>query len=107
MKKGFTLVELLAVILILSTISLIVVPITTSQIKKSVVSAYRTSVQNVIEKAKEYTSKNMSNGDIPEDGLSVKSLNLKNDSIKSGIIKRNETGEIDAINIFECAKGIA
>ena len=108
MKKGFTLVELLAVIIILGVISLISAPLITRQIDNSKLTSYRSSVQNIIDDAKEYVTKNMSNSDIPEDGLDIKTLKLKKGNIKSGLIKRNENGEIEAINIYNgsyCASG--
>ena len=79
MKRGFTLVELLAVIVILSIIGLISVPIITSNIEKSRKSAYRSSVQNAIAAAKEYVSKNMEDNDFPEGGISVTTIKYKKD----------------------------
>ena len=108
MKKGFTLVELLAVIVILSIIGLISVPIITSNIEKSRKSAYRSSVQNAIAAAKEYVSKNMEDNDFPEGGISVTTIKYKTGDFRSGIIKRNEDKEIIASNVYNgeyCANG--
>ena len=52
MKKGYTLVELLAVIVIMSVRGIITVPIATSYIEKSRVESYRICAENVIEVAK-------------------------------------------------------
>ena len=108
MRRGFTLVELLAVIIILGVLSLITIPVISSEINKSRINAYRTSVQNIIDKAKEYSVKNMQDSDIPEDGLDIKVLKFKNKNIKSGLIKKNENDEIEAVNIYDgnyCASG--
>jgi type IV pilus assembly protein PilA len=53
MKKGFTLVELLAVIIIISIISLIVFPVVTKQITQSKENLYDVQVQTIIKAAKE------------------------------------------------------
>lgn len=78
MKKGYTLVELLAVIVIISVIGIITVPIATSYIEKSRVESYRISVENVIEVAKEYVAKEEENHDFPETGISAKENRRKN-----------------------------
>lgn len=109
MKKGYTLVELLAVIVIISLIGIITVPIATSYIEKSRVESYRISVENVIEVAKEYVAKEEENHDFPETGISVKKIEEKIDGkIISGRVKRNEEGVIVAENIYNgtyCASG--
>ena len=53
-KKGFTLVELLAVIIIISIIALIVFPVVTKQIKGSKDDLYKVQVENIIKAAKDY-----------------------------------------------------
>ena len=121
MKKGFTLVELLAVIVILSIIGLITVPIIVSNIERSRVSTYRTNTQTLMEASKQYVSKTMDNNDFPESGIDIKDLDIKKGNFKSGIIKRcnekdvkegnctsDEIGEIIAVNVYNgryCAKG--
>ncbi len=108
MEKAFTLVELLAIIIILGIISLITTPIISVQITKSKISAYRINVQNIIDEAKEYATHNTKSNDFPKDGINYKSLGLKIDNIKSGLIKKNELGEIEAIDIYNgkyCASG--
>ena len=51
-KKGFTLVELLAVITLLSLVGLISVPIATNIIDKSKVKAYKQTLNGIIDAAK-------------------------------------------------------
>jgi len=49
MKKGFTLVELLAVIIILAVIALIATPIVLNVVEKTRKSAFESSVNGIIE----------------------------------------------------------
>ncbi len=55
MKKGFTLVELLAVIIILGVIIAIVVPVTNGIINNSKRSAYETQIDKLIEEASKFS----------------------------------------------------
>ena len=57
-KKGFTLVELLAVIVILSIILVIAVPSVNRYIKQSKEKAYNTQISTIIEAAQAYASAN-------------------------------------------------
>ena len=57
-KKGFTLVELLAVIVILSLILVIAVPSVNKYIKQSKEKAYNTQISTIIEAAQAYASTN-------------------------------------------------
>ena len=59
-KKGFTLVELLAVIVILSLILVIAVPSVNRYIKQSKEKAYNTQISTIIEAAQAYASANSS-----------------------------------------------
>lgn len=58
MKKGFTLVELLGVIIILGIIGAIAIPIVQNSIKESGVNACKMQVESFIKAAKNYTSQN-------------------------------------------------
>lgn len=53
-KKGFTLIEIMAVIIILSIIALIVVPLVTGSIKSSKDKLYDTQIENIKSAAKSY-----------------------------------------------------
>ena len=55
MKKAFTLIELISVIIILSIIALISVPITTNIINSSRNKAYEETINNIIEISKNYS----------------------------------------------------
>ena len=78
-KKAFTLIELLAVIVILSIVGLITLPIITQNIEKSRIEMYRSNTQKALDAAKEYVSKNMKNNDFPSGGLEVTELDIKKD----------------------------
>lgn len=53
MKKGFTLIEMLAVIVILAIVSLIIFPEVNKNIKNSKEKAYNTQINNLINATKE------------------------------------------------------
>ena len=53
MKKGFTLIELMAVIVVLGIIALIAIPMIANILKDSQESLFRTSIQNIINKVEE------------------------------------------------------
>ena len=122
-KSAFTLVELLAVIVILGIIGLITLPIISKNIETSRIDMYRSNVQTVLEASKEYVSKNTKNHDYPMGGLDIKKIDVKNNSFKSGTINRCpiknyegsecaknniEPGEIYVQNVYDgryCANG--
>ena len=52
MKKGFTLIEMLAVIVILAIISLIIFPEVNKVIKSSKEKSYKTQIDNLIDATK-------------------------------------------------------
>ena len=60
-NKGFTLIEIMAVIVILAVIALIVVPLVTGSIKDSKQKLYETQLENIKSGAKSY----MINLDLP------------------------------------------
>ena len=109
-RKGFTLVELLAVIVILVVIGIVTVPIVLNYIERSRINSYKISVNEAIEAAKEYVAKTEENYDFPEGGIEVSQVDLKLEKEKfiSGVIKRNEEGVIVAEKIYNgeyCASG--
>ena len=65
-KKGFTLVELLATIVVLSVIALIAVPIVISVIEKAKKSALVSSVNGLVESANMYYTNQILKGDITD-----------------------------------------
>ena len=109
-SKAFTLVELLAVIVILGVISMITYGVITNNIKSTKHKSFEISSKNLLESAKEYVTKNMENNDFPEGGIDVTSeaLEIKNNPFISGIVKRDEKGQILLVDVTDgnyCANG--
>lgn len=108
MKKGFTLVELLAVIILLGIISMIAVPLINDQIQLSREKAYEQNVVSIEEAARRYGTTNMLGYSTEEQKLSLTTLisaglldeknlvNPKNDKQMSGCVyyKWNNTNNI-------------
>lgn len=59
MKKGFTLVELLGVIVVLAIISMIAVPLIDRSINKSDEDLYNTQINQIVKAAKNYYAENL------------------------------------------------
>ena len=109
MKKGFTLVELLAVIIVLGVISMITVNVVTNNIETTKKKTFEVNAIGLLEAAKEYVTKEMENNDFPEEGIEAKKLNMKNNPFISGIVKRNEQDQIILENVTDgkyCVNGI-
>lgn len=92
MKKGFTLVELLAVLVILSVISLIAVPAVTKSVKNARENAYNTSITNI--KLAMQSWKNEHSSMLPKRGEKVylTIAGLKHDSYLNQELKNPKTG---------------
>ena len=110
MKKGFTLMELLGIIVVLGIITLITYGVISNNVESSRKKAYEISVQNVIEATKQYVIKNDIENDFPEGGIDIanKEIDLKHDDFISGLIKRNEKGIVEVVNLTNgkyCANG--
>ncbi len=106
-KKGFALIELLAVIVVLSVIALITVPMIMNVIEKTRKEAFKDSVLGAFTSLDYYLLENDLQ-DIPEKGIEVKNLELKNNPFEYGIIIKNSEGELEAVNVSDgkyCAQG--
>ena len=107
-NKGFTLVELLAVIVVLAIISIITIPMIGNVIEESREAAFKDSVLSAFNSVEYYVMDN-NLGDIPENGIEVKLLNLKNNNFKSGKIVKNSLGLLTAEFLSDgnyCATGL-
>src|SRR5574344_301328 len=93
-KKGFTLVELLAVIVILGVIALIVTPIVTGVIKKSKDSAAIDSSYQYEEAAELYVSEATGNNKNLIYSNMVRVLDVTGTTASGGYIKANKDGDI-------------
>lgn len=107
MRKGFTLVELLAIILILGIIVLIAFFAVSKIVENSRKEAFKVSVKNAINAVDYYLASN--DIDAPSTKiLSVKDLNLKNvNQFISGVIKIDED-DYEAVRVTNgryCASG--
>ena len=106
MKKGFTLIEILAVIVLLAVITLITTPMIYSYIKQSKSEAFESGVKNVFDSVNAYMS---SNENLKEISVTDDSLNLKNSVYTSGTIFINSEGSLEAENVSDgifCASGV-
>ncbi len=105
-NKGFTLVELLAVFIILAIIAGIVI-FSMNNIKKDYTKAiYIESVKNLITATRQYYGDNTSN--FPSEGLSINDLEIDNkNQFTSGIIKmvNDDFTVMDVSNGDYCANG--
>lgn len=59
MKKGFTLIELMGVLVIIGLLSLIIIPVTTNIIKEQKEETYNMQIKSLILAAKNYGSDNL------------------------------------------------
>ena len=102
MKKGFTLIELIGIIVILGVISFIVFPVVSSSIKNGKEKAYNEQVGRIIEAAKKWANDNTDL--LPSDDEELY-VNI-NTLVSSGFIKKNKEDNIinpkDNTNMTGC-----
>lgn len=93
MKKGFTLVELLAVLVILGLLGLIVVPVVDKIIKDNRNNLYELQIKNIEEGARNWAAKNPLS--LPENGNSItKTISeLEKEGFISVDVKNPKTNE--------------
>jgi prepilin-type N-terminal cleavage/methylation domain-containing protein len=107
-KKGFTLIELIGVILLLGIISLIAVPAVSNIIQQSKKEAFRASVIYIFEATTIYIYDN-NYPDIPSEGLDVTIINnIDPNPFISGYIFRNNNDKYELANVSDgkyCANG--
>lgn len=74
-KNGFTLIEILAVIVIIGVVSLITMPVVQKNITKSREQAYKTQIDTIVKAAKDWSSENLSY--LPENNNDKLNINLE------------------------------
>ena len=84
MKKGFTLVELISVIIILGIISLIVFPVVRNQVELVRNESYNRTVNSIVEAARRYVSTGELGYPTEERSVTLEVL------IQAGLLERND-----------------
>ena len=90
MKKGFTLVEAISVIIIIGIIAIIAFPITSSTIKNSREKAYNAQKDIVVEASKKWAVKNVELLPSSDESINVNITTL----IEGGFIKNTENSKL-------------
>ena len=106
-NKGFTLVELLAVIVVLAVISLISVPMILGVVEEAKKSSFKDSVLSAFDAVEYYVIDN-DLGDVPENGIAANLLKMKNNNFESGRFIKNIDGNLIAEFVSDgkyCATG--
>ena len=109
-RRGFTLIEIIAVIVILSIIAIMTVPIIIGIINNTRISSYRESVRNILKATDLYiASDNFVN--FPPEGINVidVSIQMKNKNFVSGKIIKNIQGNLELEKVSNgqyCGKGV-
>lgn len=92
MKKGFTLIELIGIIVLLGVITTVVYPMVTKTIKKSREKAYSETVQRIEQAAKMY---GVAHDDIlPEVGENQSTTVTLQSLIREGYLTKTDNGKI-------------
>lgn len=109
MKKGFTLVELLGVLILLSLISILIIPNVLRTSSKAEENSFKESVKGLIRSVEEYYA---IDSNFPEEGISINELpsdmEIKNiEEFESGLVKIiDSTYYVDDVtNGLYCANG--
>lgn len=93
-KKGFTLIELIAVITIIALLAVIIVPTINSSISNSKQAAYETQISQIEDAAKKYMINNSEL--LPNSGNTTK-INI-NTLVKEGFLSKKDNKIINPIN---------
>ena len=113
-RQGFTLVELISVIVILAIISVITVPLVASNIDSTRIKSYTVGVNNVMDALNKYLADHIETVEMPKEGIQVpnnniyKRLALKNADYTQGLIIKNSEGVLEVKNLSNgvyCASG--
>jgi prepilin-type N-terminal cleavage/methylation domain-containing protein len=109
MKKGFTLIETIVVIIVLSIIALIAVPKISTLVKDVNKDIFKTSVGDTLNSVDYYLSGTDTPSKFPTEGIMVKDMPVKNkQQFISGYIVKNSDNKYEAVTISNgkyCASG--
>jgi|GEM_PF-2552105 len=100
-NKGFTLIELIAVITILAVIALITVPIVNKAIIKSKEKALETQKETIVDAAKKYALENIEV--LPEYDLGQKLIRIS-DLVRDGYLEKNPIDPVTNQEMTDCVK---
>ncbi|MDD3453475.1 MAG: type II secretion system protein [Bacilli bacterium] len=109
-QKGFSLIEILGVALVLVIIFLLSIPIVLNIIKYSKKEAFKNSASNVLEAVSYYIAENKFTT-ITESGIKIEEisdLKIKNNNFEKGLIIKNKNNKLEIVYLIQgdyCAKG--
>ena len=109
-NKGYTLIEILLITLVLIIIFLLAIPIVLKIIDSSNLGGFKSSVSNVFDAVDLYVANNKF-VDISVSGIQIEnnsSLKIKNNNFDKGLMIRNSEGKLELLYLVEgdfCAKG--
>ncbi len=107
MKKGFTLVELLAVIAILGIISLIVVPAVDRSLNSGKEDLYQTQIKQIEKGVKDYYTEHLNELPKTTNASSCKTIkSLQDDGYLPLNIENPKTGELFASSTRGCVQRV-
>lgn len=99
-KKGFTLVELLAVFILLGIIAVIAFKVTDDLKEQSQIEALKVSAKNLFTAADNYYADN-DYKNFPTNGISIKNLDIQGTSFTSGKVKLDSSGNFILVNVTD------
>lgn len=103
-KKGFTLIEILGVVVVLAVIAIIAVPFALNAVETSKKKSFETSVNNVFDSVKIY----FNDEETDEIDILDKDLNLSNETLTGGVIYMSSDSILTLENVTNgeyCASG--
>lgn len=109
-NKGYTLIEILLIMIVLIIIFLLSIPIVLNIIDSSKLGSFKSSVSNVFNAVDLYIANNKF-VDISKSGIQIEnnsSLKIKNNNFEKGLMIRNSEGKLELVYLVEgdfCAKG--
>ena len=108
-KKGFTLFELMLVMMLILIITIVALPLILYAIKAVRINAFKNSAYSVLESVKYYVA-STNFVEIPADGINISNLNLelKNNNFDGGFVKPLDDKEFEIIYLSKnnyCAMG--